>query len=91
MTRNPIRLVVLFAVLLAGGAANAEAQPGAGGEVRPQQEQRMERRGRMKAKLIARFDRDGDGRLTGQERRAAKRFVKRMRMQRMHRQHRQGR
>lgn len=51
----------------------------------------MERRGRMKARLIARFDRDGDGRLTGQEQRAAKRFVKRMRMQRKHHHHRQGR
>lgn len=41
----------------------------------------------LRARLIARFDRDGDGRLEGPERQAAKRFVRRVLR---HRQARQG-
>lgn len=35
----------------------------------------------LRARLIARFDQNGDGRLTGPERRAAKRFVRELRQQ----------
>ncbi len=42
----------------------------------------------VRQQLLQRFDRDGDGRLTGRERRAAKRFVLRLRHQlRQDRQH----
>jgi hypothetical protein len=43
---------------------------------------------RVRAALIARFDRDGDGRLTGRERKQAKRFI--LRMRRHHQQQRAG-
>lgn len=41
----------------------------------------------LRAALIEQFDRDGDGRLTGPEKKQAKKFVKQQRKQ--HRQHRQ--
>ncbi len=44
----------------------------------------------LKARLIARFDRDGDGRLQGPERRAAKRFVRQLVRHRMQAQGGQG-
>lgn len=45
----------------------------------------------IRAQLIARFDRDGDGRLTGPERKRAKRFVMKHRRQlREQRQHQRG-
>lgn len=37
---------------------------------------------RLRAMIVARFDRNGDGRLTGREKARAKRFVMRHRMQR---------
>ena len=66
-----------------GGHRGMNGQRGQGG-------QRGQRRQRMRAKLIARFDRNGDGRLTGPERVAAKRFVMRVRMMRQMRQQQRG-
>lgn len=66
--------------------------PGGPGAMRGQRGPRGERGQRMKhrmppelrRKLVAMFDRDQDGRLDQRERRAAKRFVKRLAMRRHH-------
>jgi hypothetical protein len=86
MKRTWLGFGFLVALLLSGTAANAQAQPRAAppdgqGHVQPQElrERRQHRRARMKARLVTRFDRNGDGQLTGREKRAAKRFLKRIR------------
>ncbi len=57
------------------GMQGQRGQMGQRGEMQGQKRQ-------LKAQLVQRFDRDGDGRLTGPERRAAKRFAMRLRHQR---------
>ena len=65
-------------------------QPGV--RIQVDRSMRMDRRGQrgdvkrrippaLRAQLIARFDRDGDGRLTGPERRQAKKFLRHLRKQ----------
>lgn len=95
------RIVLIVSLILAGGASTALADqlapssgfvgPGADRAQGPGMQgpgvQRHRHRlpPQVRRHLLQRFDRDGDGRLDGRERRAAKRFVKRMRHQ--HRQH----
>lgn len=51
------------------------------------QQQRHRLPPRVRAMLVARFDRNGDGRLTGRERAKAKRFVKQQRQGRQGQHH----
>ncbi len=79
-----------------GPAPQAQPQAGPGGWMGPRGPMagpgRMQRDGaragkrhlppRLRARLVAMFDRDGDGRLQGPERRAAKKFVRQLRHRR---------
>jgi hypothetical protein len=68
-----MKQIILAVALVLGGTAVAHAQP-----MRQQQQPRQE----MRQRLVEKFDRDGDGQLTGREKRAAKIFIKRKRFER---------
>lgn len=67
-----MKRIVLALALVAGMASTAAADRGAPGH----------RPGPMRQRLLEHFDHDHDGRLTGREKRAAKKFVMRMRYER---------
>ncbi len=93
MRTKLLTLALLFSSLLAGSALAQPAPPlappsGPVAQGAPQGADVQARRGRhrrippaLRAMLIQRFDRDGDGRLTGPERKQAKRFVVKHRRQ----------
>lgn len=69
------RIVVVLAVALVGAlASTAAADQGPHGQ--------RAHRGQMRQRLLEKFDHNHDGRLTGREKRAAKRFVMRKRFER---------
>lgn len=65
-------------------AERGERGPGLRQQHRGPRAQRHRLPPRLRAMLVQRFDRDGDGRLQGPERRAAKRFVRHVIARRMH-------
>jgi hypothetical protein len=75
-----------------GPMARGERGPMARGERGPRGARMGQHRlpARLRARLVQMFDRDGDGRLQGPERRAARRFVKRVIVRRLHAQHGRG-
>ena len=92
-----MKRTLLALVLLLAAATPALAQPGApvdpyagraaphddrGDHARGRGKARAARRAQMKRAIVARFDQDGDGRLTGAERQAARQFVKEQRAER---------
>lgn len=93
MRTKLLTLALLFSSLLAGSALAQPAPPlappsGPIAQGAPQGADVQARRGghrrlppALRAMLIQRFDRDGDGRLTGPERKQAKRFVVKHRRQ----------
>lgn len=82
MKRFVLALALASGLVLAGGASSAFADRGPHAGPLLDGKKHRHRQHKLRQRLVQQFDRDGDGQLTGEEKRAAKQFARQYRQDR---------